>query len=153
MSESDSNWGGLLQDFQEGLEKAIEQIKDRDVDNIPGAKEALLQRLENMKLHFPRNDGDIFLKAINDKIQNNFFPNTRNFAEAFGKILKSRTHEQDFIINELLNGFVTSKTKAIASGSQGPVIDMIFILSIINSMQCLVIRINQELILKNNLNN
>jgi hypothetical protein len=123
LEETDSNWKELLQNFEEGLEKAIEEIKNRDVDNIPGAKEALLQRLENMKLHFPRNNGDIFLKAVNDKIQNSFFPNTRNFAEAFGKILKSRTHEQDFIINELLNGFVTSKAKAIASGSQGPIID------------------------------
>ena len=37
--------------------------------------------------------------------------------------MKSRTHEQDFIINELLNGFVTSKAKAIALGTQGPIID------------------------------
>jgi len=76
-----------------------------------------------MKLHFPKNNGDIFLKSINDKIQNAFFPNTKNFSEAFDKILKSRSHEQDFIINELLNGFVTSKAKAIASGTQGPIIN------------------------------
>ena len=41
------------------------------------------------------------------------------------QILKSRTHEQDFIINELLNGFVTSKAKALVTGSQGPIIDRI----------------------------
>ena len=126
MSEAqDTTWKELLKNFQDGLEKAIEELQKRDVENIPGAKEALIQRLNNMKLHFPKNNGDIFLKSINDKIQNAFFPNTNNFAEAFEKILKSRTHEQDFIINELLNGFVTSKAKAIASGSQGPIIDRI----------------------------
>ncbi|MFW9942047.1 MAG: hypothetical protein ACFFFT_13470 [Candidatus Thorarchaeota archaeon] len=119
----DSTWKLLLNDFENGLEKAIEVLQKRDVDNIPGAKEALIQRLNDMRLHFPRNNGDIFLKSINEKIQNAFFPNTKNFSEAFEKILKSRTHEQDFIINELLNGFVTSKAKAIASGTQGPIID------------------------------
>jgi hypothetical protein len=119
----DSTWRQLLQSFEKGLELAIEQVAKRDVENIPGAKDALIQRLENMKLHFPRNDGDLFKKAINEKIQNFFFPKTKNFSEAFSKILKSRTHEQDFIINELLNGFVSSKAKAIASGTQTPIID------------------------------
>ncbi|MHA2131475.1 MAG: hypothetical protein ACW99L_16035 [Promethearchaeota archaeon] len=119
----DSEWKILLRDFEGGLEKSIEELQERDVENIPGAKEALIQRLTNMKLHFPQNDGDIFIKSINEKIQNAFFPNTTIFSEAFEKILKSRTHEQDFIINELLNGFVTSKAKAIASGTQGPIID------------------------------
>ncbi|MFX1364672.1 MAG: hypothetical protein ACFFCE_12860 [Promethearchaeota archaeon] len=126
MSEiQDTTWKELLKNFQDGLEKAIEELQKRDVENIPGAKEALIQRLNNMKLHFPKNNGEIFLKSINDKIQNAFFPNTTNFSEAFEKILKSRTHEQDFIINELLNGFVASKAKAIASGTQGPIIDRI----------------------------
>jgi hypothetical protein len=119
----DSTWKELLQDFQKGIESAIEELENRDVENIPGAKEALIQRLKNMRLHFPKNNGEIFLKSINDKIQNAFFPNTKDFTEAFEKIIKSRTHEQDFIINELLNGFVTSKAKAIASGTQGPIID------------------------------
>jgi len=119
----DITWKGLLNEFQDGLEKALEELQKRDVENIPGAKEALIQRLNNIKLHFPKNNGDLFLKSINDKIQNAFFPNTKNFSEAFEKILKSRTHEQDFIINELLNGFVTSKAKAIASETQGPIID------------------------------
>ncbi len=119
----DTTWKGLLNEFQDGLEKALEELHKRDVENIPGAKEALIQRLNNIKLHFPKNNGDLFLKSINDKIQNAFFPNTNNFSEAFKKILKSRTHEQDFIINELLNGFVTSKAKVIASETQGPIID------------------------------
>jgi len=119
----DTDWKAILKDFEDGVERAIEELQKRDVENIPGAKEALIQRLNNMKLHFPKNNGDIFIKSINEKIQNAFFPNTKNFVEAFEKILKSRTHEQDFIINELLNGFVTSKAKAIALGTQGPVID------------------------------
>ena len=97
MSEAqDITWKELLKNFQDGLEKALEELQKRDVENIPGAKEALIQRLNNMKLHFPKNNGDIFLKSINDKIQNAFFPNTKVFSEAFKKILKSRTHEQDF---------------------------------------------------------
>ncbi|MFX1568728.1 MAG: hypothetical protein ACFFCV_10215 [Promethearchaeota archaeon] len=119
----DTTWKGLLNEFQDGLEKALEELQKRDIENIPGAKEALIQRLNNMKLHFPKNNGDLFLKAINNKIQNAFFPNTKKLSDAFEKILKSRTHEQDFIINELLNGFVTSKAKTIASGTQGPIID------------------------------
>ncbi|MFX0137774.1 MAG: hypothetical protein ACFFDN_29305 [Candidatus Hodarchaeota archaeon] len=119
----DMTWNGLLNEFQGGLGHAIEELQKRDVENIPGAKEALIQRLNNMKLHFPKNNGDILLNSINDKIQNAFFPHTMSFSEAFEKILKSRTHEQDFIINELLNGFITSKAKAIASGTQGPIID------------------------------
>jgi len=121
----DAIWKELLQEFEKGVENAIEELEKRDIENIPGAKGALIQRLNNMQLHFPKNNGEIFIKSINDKIQNAFFPNTKNFSEAFEKILKSRTHEQDFIINELLNGFVTSKAKAIASGTQGPIIDRI----------------------------
>ena len=119
----EGTWHELLQDFEKGLEKAIDELEKRDVENIPGAKEALKQRLKNMRLHFAKNNGEIFLKSIDDKIQNAFFPNTKDFSEAFQKIIKSRTHEQDFIINELLNGFVASKAKAVATGTQGPVID------------------------------
>jgi len=120
---SDKTWKDLLKDFENGLNKAIEELENRDIENIPGAKEALIQRLNNMKLHFPKNNGEIFIKSVDDKIQNAFFPNTKDFARNFAQILKSRTHEQDFIINELLNGFVSSKAKAIASGTQGPIID------------------------------
>ena len=122
-SNQESTWHELLQDFEKGLENAIDELEKRDVENIPGAKEALKQRLQNMRLHFTKNNGEIFLKSIDDKIQNAFFPNTKDFSEAFQKIIKSRTHEQDFIINELLNGFVASKAKAVATGTQGPVID------------------------------
>lgn len=124
MSErTDVTWKNLLESFTKGLDIAIEKLEERDVEDIPGAREALLKRLNDMKIHFPKDEGDIFIKSINDKIQNAFFPNTKDFAEAFEKILKSRTHEQDYIINELVNGFVTSRTKAIASGTQVPIID------------------------------
>ncbi len=124
MSESEeSKWEGLLESFSEGLERAIEELKNKDVENIPGAKDALLDRLNILKIQFTRNKGELFERAIDNTIQNAFFPNTSNFTEAFSKILKSRTHEQDFIINELLNGFVTSRTKTIASYTQVPIID------------------------------
>jgi len=119
----DATWKELLEEFIKGVDKAVEELEKRDVENIPGAREALLTRLNNMKMHFPKNDGDIFIKAINDKIQNAFFPETKDFSQAFRDIIKSRTHEQDFIINELLNGFVSSKAKAIALGTEGPIID------------------------------
>jgi len=123
MSILDSKWEGLLEAFSEGLELAIEELKNKDVENIPGAKDALLDRLNVIKIQFTRNKGELFERVIDNTIQNAFFPDTSNFAEAFGKILKSRNHEQDFIINELINGFVTSRTKAIASYDQGPIID------------------------------
>ncbi len=119
----DRTWKDLLQNFIKGIENAVVQLEKRDVENIPGAREALLQRLNNIKIHFPKNNGEIFIRSINEKIQSAFFPKTKDFTEAFQKILKSRNHDQDFIINELLNGFVTSKTKAIASDTQGPIID------------------------------
>jgi len=122
-NKQNSTWNKLLREFIRGLDHAIQYLEERDVERIPGAREALIRRLENMRTHFPKNSGEIFIKAINDKIQNAFFPNTKNFAEAFEKILKSRTHEQDFIINELINGFVSSKAKSIASDTQVPIID------------------------------
>ena len=123
MSILESIWEGLLEAFSEGLEKAIEELRNKNIENIPGAKDALLDTLDVLKTQFPRNDGELLKRAIDSAIQNSFFPNTSDFAEAFSKILRSRTHEQDFIINELINGFVSSRTKAIASYNQGPIID------------------------------
>ena len=73
----DTTWKTLMKDFENGLEVATKELEKRDVENIPGAKEALIQRLANMKLHFPKNNGEIFLKSINETIQNAFFPNTK----------------------------------------------------------------------------
>ena len=119
----DQTWKNLLEEFKNSIEKVIKKLEERDIERIPGSREALLRRLGDIKNHFPKNQGEILIKAIDDKIQNAFFPSTMDFNEAFKKILKSRTHEQDFIINELINGFITSKSKAIASGSQVPIID------------------------------
>ncbi|MFO8019385.1 MAG: hypothetical protein R6U96_12180 [Promethearchaeia archaeon] len=119
----DPTWKGLLQEFMKGVGEAINRLEERDIETIPGARKALLQRLNDMKTHFPKNNGKIFIEAINEKIQESFFPDTQDFAEAFKKILDSRTHEQDFIINELINGFVSSSAKAIAQDTQGPIID------------------------------
>ncbi len=121
--EQDRTWKELLDSFIKGVEKSIEQLRERDVETVPGAKDVLLQRLETMRQHFPRNNGEIFKKAINDTIQNAFFPDTSDFAIAFYKVLKSRTHDQDFVINELVSGFVTSKAKSIIKAVQFPVLD------------------------------
>ena len=43
--QKDTPWNQLLEEFKIGLQHAIEELKKRDVENIPGAKEALLQRL------------------------------------------------------------------------------------------------------------
>jgi hypothetical protein len=76
----DRTWKDLLQEFEKGVDSAIKQLEQRDVENIPGAREALLNRLNNMKIHFPKNEGEIFIKAIDDKIQNSFFPITKDFS-------------------------------------------------------------------------
>ncbi len=117
------SWNDLLDEFIVGLDNAIAELNVHNVDTIAGANQLLLDRLNIMKNNFPANDGQIFKQTIDDKIQKAFFPKNLTFAESFEKILNSRTHEQDFIINELINGFITSKTKAIASYSQGPIID------------------------------
>lgn len=128
-------WGDLLQSFNEGLNNAITELKelDKDKKNIETIRDGensdndalnlLLKRLSAMRDNFSQNKGEIFKLAIDDIIQNAFFPDTNNFAKSFEKILLSRTHEQDFIINELINGFIASKLKTIASFSKGPIID------------------------------
>ena len=83
---ADTRWNDLLEAFVEGLENSIEKVKEKDVENIPGAKEALLERLETMKIHFPRNEGEIFIRTIDDKIQNAFFPKTTDFANIYHTI-------------------------------------------------------------------
>ena len=117
------SWTELLDKFVIGLDNAIAELNVKNIDTIPRAIPLLLDRLNIMKNSFPANNGQIFKQTIDDIIQNAFFPENLTFAKSFEKIIDSRTHEQDFIINELVNGFITSKTKAIASYSQGPIID------------------------------
>ncbi len=117
------SWNELLDNFIKGLDNAIVELNAHSIDTIAGALPLLLDRLRIMQNNFPANNGQIFKQTIDDIIQNAFFPENLTFAQSFEKILNSRTHEQDFIINELVNGFITSKAKAIASYSQGPIID------------------------------
>jgi len=117
------SWQELLNEFKVGLENAITELNTHNIETIHGALPLLLNRLNIMRNNFPTNNGQIFEQTIDKIIQNAFFPKKLPFAESFEKILDSRTHEQDFIINELINGFIASKTKVIASYSQGRIID------------------------------
>lgn len=124
MSEvQDNEWKKLLDELSKKVDNSISKIEERDIDRIQGAKQALVQRLSAMRDYFPQNNGDILIKSINEKIEAAFFPKTQDIALAFKNILKSRSHEQDFIINELINGFVTSRSKALAQNVQGTVLD------------------------------
>lgn len=116
-------WGDLLQGYIVGLDKAIDELNTHNVESTAQAIQLLLDRLEVIRGLFPINNGRLFLQTIDNVIQETFFPDTRDFAIAFEKILNSRTHDQDFIINELLNGFVVSKTKSMATDSEIPLID------------------------------
>jgi len=116
-------WEKLLTEFSKNVDRSIKKLEERDIDNIPGAKQALIERLKVMRDYFPQNNGDLFIKSINEKIQNAFFPKTKDLAEAFELIIKSRSHDQDFIINELINGFISSRSKTIALNVQGTIID------------------------------
>jgi len=117
------SWNELLDEFKVGVENAIAELNSHNIETINGAINPLINRLSIMGNNFPKNNGQIFTQTIDNIIQNAFFPKNLTFAESFERILNSRTHEQDFIINELINGFIASKTKTIASYSQGPIID------------------------------
>jgi ferritin-like metal-binding protein YciE len=116
-------WNELVDKFITQLIKSIESLKQRDVETIPGAKDQLVTRLEQLSRFLPKENGKMLIKSIDESICNAFFPNTNDLADAFQKILKARTHEQDFIINELINGFIASQSKAFGSFKQGPIVD------------------------------
>ncbi|MHA1775386.1 MAG: hypothetical protein ACTSWC_01355 [Promethearchaeota archaeon] len=120
-------WSELVENFKKGIEKSLELIKERDVENIPGARDQLIRRFEELLRYLPRNNGELLIKAIDNSIQNAFFPRTDDLAEAFSKILHSLEEDLDnsFIINELINGFIASKTKSFGSFQEGPVIERI----------------------------
>ena len=98
-------WDELVEKVKVGFEKSVDQVKTRDVENIPGAKDQLVRRFEELIRFLPQDHGKLLVRSIDESIANSFFPRTDSLAEAFQKILKARTHEQDFIINELINGF------------------------------------------------
>ena len=120
-------WSELLENFSQGLEKSIEKVKERDVETIPGAKDQLIRRFEEIHRYLPRNNGELLIRSIDDSIQEAFFPNTTSLSKAFAKILTSleQQHENSYVINELINGFVASQSKSFGSFKEGPVIDRI----------------------------
>jgi len=116
-------WPKLLSDFTTHIQKAIVLIRERDVDEIPGAKEELITRLTNIMNYFPKNEGVILKKIVSDSIEKSFFPRTDDISQAFNQILNARTPDQDYIIQEALNGFIASETNLLASSKEGTLID------------------------------
>lgn len=118
-----SIWEELLQKYEEGIDKSLELIEERDIENIPGAKDRLIDKLTQIKRYLPKENGEYMVKIIDDSIQKSFFPREKKIENAFTKILQSRTPEQDYIIQELINGFISSSGKSLASGKEGPILD------------------------------
>src|SRR4030042_6888411 len=116
-------WPKLLSDFTNHIQQAMILIRERDVDEIPGAKEELIARLTNIMNYFPKNEGVILRKIVSDSIEKSFFPRTDDIAQAFNQILNARTPDQDYIIQEALNGFIASETNLTASSKEGTLID------------------------------
>ncbi len=120
-------WSELIEKFGISIKKSLEIIKKRDIENIPGAKDQLIRRFEELNRYLPRKNGDIIIKSIDESISNAFFPQTSKLNVAFEKILKTleQQHENAFVINELINGFVASQNKSFGSFKEGPIIDRI----------------------------
>jgi hypothetical protein len=116
-------WNELLEEFKTSLENSIVVIKEKDVEDVPGAKEKLINKFEQLKNFLPENDGELLKNIISNSIENSFFPKSKSFAKIFNQILDSRKGKQDFIIQELINGFISSRGKTIASGEEGPILD------------------------------
>jgi hypothetical protein len=118
-----SIWNETLEKFQEGLTRAIEKINERDVENIPGAKDRLIEKLTQIRDYLPRNNGELIISMINDSIQTRLFPNTNDQITAFNQILNARTPEQDSIIGELIDGFLSSQSKTLFGGTDRRILD------------------------------
>ena len=116
-------WTELLEKFSQALEKSIKIIDKENVDNIPGVKEKLMERLKELQRYLPKENGKILTEAVDNSISRMFFPRTDDFSEAFAQIIEARTHEQDFIINELINGYIASQTKGFGLFYESAVID------------------------------
>ncbi|MHA1733337.1 MAG: hypothetical protein ACTSU5_15430 [Promethearchaeota archaeon] len=116
-------WDELLDDLGKNLDKAIARIEERDIDDIPGAKEALIRRLGAFRSQYAENDGFLLKKLIKETIEDTFFPQVDDLTSAFRKILAARTQEQDFIIEELITGFVVSETRGFGMEREGTILD------------------------------
>jgi hypothetical protein len=116
-------WSEMTLKFKDAISKAIDLMKERDVENIPGARDRLLSKFEQLMNYLPRNDGELLAKVIDESIQKSFFPKTKDIAQAFNNILNARTPDQDYIIQELINGFISSQGKAITSNEDASILD------------------------------
>lgn len=126
-NEKSDIWTELLENFATGLEKTVSTLKTRDAETIPGAKDLLIRRFEDLHRYLPRENGKLLIKSIDESIAEAFFPREKSLDKAFAKILKSlkQQYENTFIINELINGFVVSQSKAFGSFHEGLFIDRI----------------------------
>ncbi len=118
-----SVWNEILENFQNGLTASIEKLNERDVENIPGAKDRLVSKFTQIRDYLPRNNGELIISMINDSIQTRLFPNTDDHIAAFNQILQARTLEQDTIISELIDGFISSQGKTLFGGTDRRMID------------------------------
>jgi hypothetical protein len=118
-------WKELVEKFTNSIQSALEILKTKNIDNVPGAKDQLIRRFEELGRYLPKNDGELLIKSVDESIANSFFPKTNTVEDAFEKILKARTHDQDYIISELVNGFIASQAKSFGSFKEGPIIDKI----------------------------
>jgi hypothetical protein len=118
-----SIWNELLEKFQTGLAKSMENLAERDVENIPGAKDRLIEKFTQLQNYLPRNDGELMISMINDSIQSRLFPPTQSLTAAFNQILNERTPEQDSIISELIDGFISSQGKTLFGGTDRRILD------------------------------
>ncbi len=120
-----SLWDELVENFRNGLNDALKLIDERDVETVPGAREQLIRRFEELNRYLPRNNGELLIKIVDESIQNAFFPRESDLGVAFSKILTSleQQYENAFVINELINGYIASKKKNFGSYQEGAVID------------------------------
>ncbi|MHA1602973.1 MAG: hypothetical protein ACTSUI_08155, partial [Promethearchaeota archaeon] len=66
-------WNELVQNFDKAISESIKKIEERDVETIPGARDQLIRRFEELKRYLPRNNGELLIKSIDDSIQNAYF--------------------------------------------------------------------------------
>ncbi len=119
--------GNIIKEIEKGIDAAISRIKDREsTEKVPGAKELIIARMEKIKEFFMKDDGSFLLKLIQEKIEAAIFPRKQTLGETFEVILTSRTiHEQDFLIQELVNGYIASKEDSIGEFKNARVMDRI----------------------------
>ena len=117
----------ILIEIEKGLDTAITRIKDRETtEKVPGARELIIARLEKIKEFFLKDNGEFLLNLIHEKIEDAIFPRKQTLGETFEVILTSRTiHEQDFLIQELVNGYISSKDDSIGEFKNARVMDRI----------------------------